>query len=402
MSSALTSLRILDLTRLLPGPYCTMLLADYGAEVIKIEDTGLGDYVRANSPKIGENSALFHSVNRNKKSVCLNLKTDKGKEIFLKMAENADVVVESFRPGVMDRLGVGYDVLKKINPTLVYCALTGYGQTGPYANKPGHDLNYISYAGLLEFIGERNRKPIVPPIPIADIGGGALLATVGILMALFQRERSGKGQFVDISMMDGALSWLQLTLPDYFVTNIQPNRGELRLSGRSAFYEVYETKDGRYLSVGAVEAKFWEQFCKVIGREEFIHQQHVPMDEQDRIKAEIQAIISTKAQKEWVEIFSKVDACVTPVNKFEDLETDPQLIEREMIQTFHDSEIGPVKLIAPPIKMSETPGSIRKLAPKSGKHTAEILAQMGYSNQEIEALTCEGVISGALKKSPIQ
>ncbi|MGG1674342.1 CaiB/BaiF CoA transferase family protein [Neobacillus sp. NRS-1170] len=392
MPSALENLRVLDLTRLLPGPYCTMLLADFGAEVIKVEDTGPGDYARVGTPKWGEDSTFFHSLNRNKKSVCLDLKTEQGKEIFLNMAEKADVIVESFRPGVMDRLGVGYKVLKEKNSGLIYCSLTGYGQTGPYSTQPGHDLNYISYAGLLEFFGERNRKPTVPPVPIADIGGGALLATVGILMALFERNRSGNGQFVDISMMDGALSWLQLTLPDYLASNIEPKRGELPLSGRHAFYEVYETKDGRYLSVGAVEAKFWKEFCRVIERDDLIKQQYAPIQEQDRIKDEIQAVISTKTQQEWVEIFLGVEACVSPVNRLANLESDPQFIQREMIQTYHDTEAGEVKLIAPPIKLSETPGTIRELAPKSGQHTAEILAEMGYSIQRIDEWKNKGVI----------
>ncbi|MFF2876445.1 CaiB/BaiF CoA transferase family protein [Gottfriedia sp. NPDC057991] len=392
MSSALNSLRVLDLTRLLPGPYCTMLLADYGAEVIKIEDTNLGDYARAGEPKVGEDSAFFHSLNRNKKSICLDLKSEQGKAIFLKLVEKVDVVVESFRPGVMDKLGVGYEELKKINPSLIYCAVTGYGQTGPYAKQPGHDLNYISYAGLLELFGERNRKPTVPPVPIADLGGGALLATVGILMALFERERSGKGQFIDISMMDGALSWLQLNLPDYLTANIPSKRGELQLSGKNAFYEVYETKDGRFLSVGAVEPKFWKEFCRVIEREDLIQKQYAPIQIQDQMKVEIQAIISTKTQKEWVEVFSNVEACVSPLNSFEDLESDPQIIERELFQTFNDPELGEVKLISPPIKMSETPGTIRELAPKSGQHTNCILAEHGYSSEKIEELRNQRVI----------
>ncbi|MGG0177216.1 CaiB/BaiF CoA transferase family protein [Gottfriedia acidiceleris] len=399
MSLALQSLRVLDLTRLLPGPYSTMLLADYGAEVIKVEDTGRGDYVRLNNPKIGENSALFHSVNRNKKSICLNLKTEQGKKIFLKMVEKADIVVESFRPGVMDRLGLGYEVLKEHNPSLIYCALTGYGQTGPYANHPGHDLNYISYAGLLEFFGERDRKPTVPPVPIADIGGGALLGTVGILMALYERERSGSGQFIDISMMDGALTWLQLILPNYLASNIQPKRGELRLSGENAFYEVYETKDGRYLSVGAVEAKFWAEFCKGIGREDLIIRQYAPLNEQDQIKTEIQSILMMKTQKEWMEIFLHIDACVSPVNTIENLEQDPQIKERKMIQTYYDKELGDVKLISPPIKFSKTPGSIRFLAPNSGEHTSEILAEIGYSKQQIQHLTSKGIVTGNSKTS---
>ncbi|MEH6942726.1 CaiB/BaiF CoA transferase family protein [Bacillus sp. JJ722] len=402
MSIALESIRVLDLSRLLPGPFSTMLLADYGAEVIKIEDTGIGDYARAIHPKIGEDSAFFHSVNRNKKSMCLDLKSEQGKEIFLKLVEQADVVLESYRPGVMDRLGVGYEVLKEINPRLIYCAITGYGQTGPYAKMPGHDLNYISYAGLLEYLGVSGRKPIVPPIQIADVGGGALMGTIGILMALFERERSGKGQFIDVSMMDGVLSLLQVLLPSYLASKEQPERGKMDLSGRKANYEVYETKDGLYLSVGASELKFWEAFCKTIGREEFVQKIHAPTEEQEYMKVEIQSIIIQKTRQEWVEIFDGVDTCVSAVNRLEDLEKDPQLIERKMFQTYHDEELGDIKLISPPIKLSETPGVIWRLAPKPGEHTNELLSEIGYSEQQIEALMNQRVIKNRANPSNLK
>lgn len=383
VSFALESVRVLDLSRLLPGPFCTMFLADYGAEVIKVEDTSMGDYARELKPKIGENSAFFHSVNRNKKSICIDLKTEQGKEIFMKLVEKADVVVESFRPGAMDRLGLGYDVLKKNNPGLIYCAISGYGQTGPYSKLPGHDINFISYAGLLEYCGEKDRKPVVPPVQIGDIGGGALMGTIGILMALYERNRSGKGQFIDVSIMDGALSWLHVILPGYLATKEKLERGVHDLFGKKANYEVYETKDNRYLSVGTSELKFWEAFCKTIGREDFISKIHAPIHEQNEMKEEIQSIIIQKTLQEWIEKLDGVDTCVSPVNRLEDLETDPQYIARNMFQSFHDPELGEITLIAPPIQLSETPGAIRHLAPKSGEHTHEILAEIGYSEQQI-------------------
>lgn len=398
LSLALESLRILDLTRLLPGPFSTMILADYGAEVIKIEDTGTGDYVRKMKPKIGESSALFHSVNRNKKSICLDLKAEKGKEILLKLVENADVLVESFRPGVMNRLGIGYDVLKKVNQRLIYCAITGYGQTGPYSKKPGHDLNYISYAGILEYLGVSDRKPIVPPVQFADLGGGALMGTIGILMALFEREHSGKGQFIDVSMMDGALALFQVFLPAFLAAKEQPKRGEHFLSGGRANYEVYQTKDGLYLSVGSTELKFWKGFCKTIGREDLIQKIHAPSKVQDYMKEEIQSIIIKKSRQEWLELFDSVETCVSPVNRLEDLEKDPQFIERKMFQTYQDPENGEVKLIAPPIKLSETPGKIRNLAPNVGEHTNEILTEIGFSNQQIEVLLYEEIIKNSAEK----
>src|SRR5699024_6804551 len=227
----LESIRVLDLTRLLPGPYCTMLLADFGAEVIKIEEPTIGDYARSFEPAVDEDSAMFHSLNRNKKSVCLDLKSEEGKNTFLRMVDEADVIVESFRPGVMKRLGLDYETLKIRNPSIIFCSVTGYGQNGPYANRPGHDVNYLSYAGLLDLIGHPDEKPVIPAAQIADIGGGAYPATVGILIALFEREQSGEGQYIDISMLDGVISWLQMTLPNVLIGKQQPERGNEMLTG---------------------------------------------------------------------------------------------------------------------------------------------------------------------------
>ncbi|MFB4168467.1 CaiB/BaiF CoA transferase family protein [Virgibacillus sp. JSM 102003] len=373
----LRSTRVLDLTRLLPGPYCTMLLADFGAEVIKVEDPDSGDYARAFYPKIAGISAMFHSLNRNKKSVCLNLKLPEDKQVFLEMVKNADVVIESFRPGVMERLGLSYEQLKAVNPALVYCAITGYGQTGPYANRPGHDLNYLSYAGLLNLMGEKGGKPIIPATTIADIGGGAYPAVTGILMALLNKEKTGKGQFVDISMLDNVISWMQTLLPDYLATNNNPNRGEQMLDGGKACYAVYETIDGRYISVGALEPKFWTAFCKSIGKSNFIPLQDAPLDKQLQLKQEIQRIIFTKTLSEWMEVFSDIDACVSPVLTFQEMIKDPQIISRGMIQQINDSASCQVRQIDVPIKLSETPGAIRSPAPRIGEHTDEVMKEMG-------------------------
>src|SRR5690625_3462411 len=360
----LTSVRVLDLTRLLPGPYCTMILADFGAEVMKIEQPVMGDYARSLGPKIGEISAFFHSLNRNKKSVTLDLKSSTDKETFLEMVDDADVVVESFRPGVMKKLGLDYETLKKRNPGLIYCAITGYGQTGPYKDKPGHDLNYIGYTGLLNLMGRSDGPPIVPATTIADIGGGALPAAIGILIALFNRKETGEGQFVDIGMMDGVISWLQTVLPEYLATGESPSRGEQLLDGGNANYNVYETKDGRYLAVGAVEEKFWEKFCQTIGREDFIPLLHAPLHKQYQLKADVQKVIIEKSLAEWMDVFSNVEACVSPVNTLEEMVNDPQVNAREMIQTIIDEKLGEIKQIGIPIKLSKTPGKIRSLAPE--------------------------------------
>lgn len=374
MTSPLQSIKVLDLTRLLPGPYCTMFLADFGAEVIKIEEPTLGDYAREEEPKNGTDSAIFTSLNRNKKSVTLNLKSEEGKELFLDLVKDADILVESFRPKVMDRLGLGYETLKELNPKLIYCAITGYGQTGPYANKPGHDLNYISYAGLLDLLGERNETPIAPPVQIADVGGGSLMAVIGILMALQARSHTGRGQFVDISMLDGAVSWLQTTLPNYLADQQLPNRGELPLSGEKACYAVYETNDGRFLAVGALEMKFWAEFCKAIEREDLIQSLHVPIEQQQEMKKEIAGIIKRKTLAEWTEVFDHYDACVSPVLNFEEMTDHPQIQNREMIQEI-PGILG--KQIGNPIKLSDTPSTIYANAPKLGEHNQEILEKYG-------------------------
>ncbi|WP_404996347.1 CaiB/BaiF CoA transferase family protein [Caldifermentibacillus hisashii] len=370
----LQSIRVLDLSRLLPGPFCTMLLADFGAEVIKIEAPDLGDYARQYEPKIDENSVMFHSLNRNKKSVTLDLKTDEGKDQFFQMVGKADVVVESFRPGVMKRLGLDFPVLEKINPRLIYCAISGYGQTGPYAEMPGHDINYISYAGLLELMGEKDGKPIVPAVQVADLAGGAYPAVTGILLALLEREKSGKGQFIDISMMDGVISLLQSTLPNYLMKNIPSKRGEQMLSGGLACYEVYQTKDGRWLAVGALEMKFWRVFCQKIGKPEWIALLNEQDEVQYKLKHDIQNVIYTKTLAEWMDIFEDAEACVSPVLTFAELVNHPQVQARKMFEAIEQDGI-PVKHIGIPIKLSRTPGKIRAAAPKLGEHTEYYLNQ---------------------------
>ncbi|KIO67904.1 Alpha-methylacyl-CoA racemase [Caldibacillus thermoamylovorans] len=370
----LQSIRVLDLSRLLPGPFCTMLLADFGAEVIKIEAPELGDYARHYEPKIDENSVMFHSLNRNKKSVTLDLKTDEGKDQFLQMVGKADVVVESFRPGVMKRLGLDFPVLEKINPRLIYCAISGYGQTGPYAEMPGHDINYISYAGLLELMGEKDGKPIVPAVQVADLAGGAYPAVTGILLALLEREKSGKGQFIDISMMDGVISLLQSTLPNYLMKNIPSKRGEQMLSGGLACYEVYQTKDGRWLAVGALEMKFWRIFCQKLGKPEWIPLLNEPDEVQYKLKHDIQTVMYTKTLAEWMDIFEDAEACVSPVLTFAELVNHPQVQARKMFEAIEQDGI-PVKHIGIPIKLSRTPGKIRAAAPKLGEHTEYYLNQ---------------------------
>lgn len=375
----LDGIRVLDLTRLLPGPYCSLMLADFGADVIKIEDSNLGDYSRWNEPKVGEHSAMFHSLNRNKRSMSLDLKVEKNKEIFIDLVKTADVLVESFRPGVMDRLGLGYEELKKHNPKLIYCAITSYGQTGPYKDIPGHDINFLSYSGLLELQGEQNRKPVSSSVQIGDIGGGSLMATIGILVSIIEAQKSGKGQFIDISMLDGAVSWMQTILPAYLTSNQLPKRGELVLNGGKACYEMYETKDHRFLSVGALEFKFWKNFCQVIGKEELISKLDAPDNQQNAIKEEVQAVISTKTLNEWLKLFNGIDACVAPVLTVEEMVKDPQIKNRRMIEEVYQPNIGIIRQVANPIKLSRTQSMTVRQAPALGEHNEEILKELGHS-----------------------
>lgn len=374
----LNNVKVLDLSRLLPGPYCTMILADFGAEVIKVEEPLVGDYIRHYEPKRDENSAMYHSLNRNKKSICLNLKDSEDQRSFLKLVEGADVVVESFRPGVMERLGLDYETLKKVNPRLIYCSITGYGQTGPYAEMPGHDINYMSYAGLLGLMGENGRKPIVPAAQIADIGGGAMPAVIGILLALLERSKSGEGQMIDIAMLDGVISWLPLVLPQYYA-GAEVVRGESLLNGGYACYQVYETSDQRHLSVGALESKFWQVFCNQIGKPEFIARQEAPREEQEELIKEVQEVIKNKTLEQWMEIFSDEEACVSPVLKIDELERNAQIAERRMLENLPGDPNSKFKEIKSPIKLSHTPAAPIRRAPILGEHTEEIMKSLGVS-----------------------
>jgi crotonobetainyl-CoA:carnitine CoA-transferase CaiB-like acyl-CoA transferase len=393
---ALSGVKVLDLSRLLPGPYCTLMMADYGAEVIKIEEPGTGDYIRWRKPGIEGIGARHLTINRNKKSIELNLKTEEGKEIFKKMAANADVILESFRPGVMDRLGLGYEEISKINEGIVYCSLTGYGQTGPYRNLPGHDINYIGYSGILGLIGEKSGKPVVPGVQVADIGGGALMALAGINMALFHKERTGKGQYIDVSMMDGTVTWLYAAISDYFASGKVPKRGSNRLDGFYACYYVYETKDGKYLSVGANELKFWKRICELIGKPEWIELHEAPEEIQDKLKKDLSDLFKEKDQKEWLDLLAFEDTCVGPVNDIDQIFSDPQIIERELFTEMNHPVAGKIKQIGFPIKFSETPGQIKTHAPILGEHTEEILNELHYSDEQIEQLRNSKVIGQKL------
>ncbi|MGH9843384.1 MAG: CaiB/BaiF CoA transferase family protein [Blastocatellia bacterium] len=386
---------VLDLTRLLPGAVATMMLGDFGAGIIKIEEPGTGDPARQSragiQKKEGQPGAYFLATNRNKRSITINLKHERGREIFLKLAARADAVIEGFRPGVMDRLGIGYETLKAINPRLIYCAITGYGQDGPYRLKAGHDANYLSVAGLLSVNGPKDGPPVLSGVQLADLAGGSLHAVIGVLLALQARERTGEGQMVDVSMMDGSLALMYVPFASYLANGAQPQRGNEGLSGRYACYQIYETNDGRYLSLGALEPKFWENACRVLGREDFIAQCFKSSAQEEMIAA-FREIFKARTAAEWITAFEGVDTCIALINDIEEMINDPQVRHRGLIAEIEHPTEGSLKQIAPTVKLSATPGAMALPPPRLGEHTHTILQELGYATETIERLVGDSVV----------
>jgi crotonobetainyl-CoA:carnitine CoA-transferase CaiB-like acyl-CoA transferase len=396
VSLPLSGLKVLDLTRLLPGGFCTLLFADLGADVLKVEDTGMGDYVRWAPPyyegaEESAQSALYLSLNRGKRSIRLNLKEERGREVLLRLVREYDVLIEGNRPGVMDRLGVGYERLAQENPALVYCAVTGYGQDGPYRDRSGHDMNYLGLVGLLGLTGEKDGPPVQAAGQIADLGGGGLMAAFGILAALRERDQSGKGQFVDVSMADGALSWLAMVAGRYFAEGAAPKRGELELAGRLICYRPYACADG-WVSLGALEPKFWEAWCRGVGREDLIQKQfEAPGSD---AHAEVERIFLERTRDEWQQFASEVDCCLEPVLELDEA-LDSELVRaRQMVVELDQPGTEGVKQLGMPVKFSRTPGGPQGPGPVLGADTEDVLRQAGYSDDEIAALIEAGAVAG--------
>ncbi len=399
MNGALSDIRVLDLTRLLPGGFCSLLLADLGADVVKVEDTGLGDYIRwappyygdAEQEALGTRSAPYLALNRGKRSIRLDLKQEAGRDALLRLVGEFDVVLESFRPGVLDRLGCGYEAMRVANPRIVYCPITGYGQTGRHAQRAGHDLNYLALVGLLSLTGEPGGRLIQSAGQIADIGGGALMAAIGVLAALRERDRSGEGQLVDVSMADGALSWLAMPAAAYLCDGRVPQRGAEQLTGGFVCYLPYEAADG-WVTCGALESKFWRRFCEATGHPELIDKQFErPGSEAWR---QIANVFRSRTRAEWRAFNDEHDAMIEPVLDLDQALASELVQEREMVVEVGQPEFGPIRLLGSPLKLSRTPADPTRPAPALGEHTEDVLRDAGFSDEEVASLLGSGAAAG--------
>jgi alpha-methylacyl-CoA racemase len=404
VSLPLEGIRVLDLSRLLPGGFCSLLLADFGAEVVKVEDTGMGDYIRwsppfYDGPHDSARSALFLSLNRNKRSIRLDLKNERGREALLRLVGSYDVVLESFRPGVLDRLGVGYQRMKETNPGIVYCAISGYGQDGPKRDASGHDMNYLGLIGLLGLTGERGGAPVQSAGQIADVGGGALMAAFGILAALRERDGSaahagsGQGQMVDVSMADGALSWLAMVAASYFADGNVPGRGELPLAGSLVCYRPYECADG-WVSLGALEPKFWQAWCRGVEREDLIAEQFQPPG--SPAHQQVAQIFEGRTREQWEAFAREHDCCLEPVLELDEaLGSELVGARRMVVELDQPGAERPVRQLGVPVKLERTPGEHDRLpGPALGEHTEQLLSEAGYSEAEIAELLAGGAAAG--------
>jgi crotonobetainyl-CoA:carnitine CoA-transferase CaiB-like acyl-CoA transferase len=402
MAGALAGTTVLELTRVSPGSFCTMILADMGADVLKIEtppalspESGSGMSART------ERQAAFSYVNRNKRSLGLNLKASEGQAILHQLAAGADVLVEGFRPGVMQRLNADYTTLSRLNPRLVYCSLSGFGQDGPYRDRPAHDLNYLAISGVLNLIGEVGRAPAIPLNIIADYGGAAMHGVVGILLALFARHRTGRGQHVDIAYLDATLSLLAATplLANAFADGVMPQRGHGPYTGLYAFYTTYETQDGRRLSVGCSEPWLWDNLCKALGRPDLArhyrrieHLTRAPTPEEASVRAQLQALFLQRTRDDWLAYLADKNVCIGPVNTAAEVFADPQVQHRQMLLTHRTADGEMVQQAGIALKLSDTPGSVRHLGPHLGQHTDEVLSALGYGQDDRERLRAQGTV----------
>lgn len=396
---ALEGIRIIELVHLPPGELCTMILGDLGADIIKVEPLpqsggrGAGVYGGKEAEAL-KTAQATNALNRNKKSIRINLKSEEGRKVFYRLVENADVVVEGFRPGAVKRMGVDYETLSRINPRLIYCSLSGYGQDGPYSQNPGHDINYISIAGALNLIGWPGQQPAIPLNLLGDFAGASLNGALGIMAAIIARQHTGQGQMVDISYTDSVITIMTFFLQIYLGAGLTFPRGEWALAGGYPYYKTYTTKDGKLISLGCVEPWFWENFCKAVGRDDLksysfnaAHFTAGPSDPKwKEVENDVRSIFLTRTRDEWFDFLIANDVPVGKVYSLDEVFTDPQLLHRKMLLEFDHPTLGKVKQPGISIKLSTTPGQVRSLAPYAGEHTGEIMKALGYTDSEIESL----------------
>ena len=385
----LERIRILDLARLGPGPHCAQILGDLGADIVKVEEPGPGEGRRAGRMLRLPGDA---PIRRNSRSIGLNLRTEEGREVFYKLAASADAIMEGFRPGVAKRLGVDYETVKAIKSDIVYASLTGYGQDGPYSSYVGHDINYQGVAGILDMTGPPDGPPAIPGNAVADNAGG-ISAALGIVVALLAKERTGVGQYVDVSMVDTLLTMMFLTIDQFITSGVVTHRGETSLTGLYPWYNVYEAKDGKYLSVGAFEPWFYENLCRLLDREDFIPHQYAEGEKREEIFEAFREIFRTKTRDEWVAELMPAETCVAPVYSVDEVVRDRHLRHRQMIVDAEEPGKGARQQVGIMLKLSETPGQIRRPGPELGQDTAEILSELGYDERAMEALESAGVIA---------